>query len=190
MSAGWSNQCSSSVWSWGTGGGMNLKEAQGERGSGIEIDIPQWRPLKKLYFSWACHASLQNLEPNVILDFNVSLFFIFLITCSFSSTKPPALMKRIKSKEQRQSWQWCTCRKDHVLGDEFIVDDGELWQFYSVDPGHCAVSTSPVKLNIICGVAICGGETRAQTLRDTLSSSTTGLWYITVERRKVHVNTF
>lgn len=38
MSAGWSSQCSSSVWSSGTDGGRNLKEA------GTEIDL-NWCPL-------------------------------------------------------------------------------------------------------------------------------------------------
>lgn len=56
----------------------------------------------------------------------------------------------------------CTCREDHILGDELVVNDRELWQLYSIDPGHSAISASPVKLNIICGVAICTGEKKAQ----------------------------
>lgn len=51
-----------------------------------------------------------------------------------------------------------TCGEDDVLGDEFVVDDRELRQLYPVHAGHCAVSTSPVKLNIICGVSICRGK--------------------------------
>lgn len=59
------------------------------------------------------------------------------------------------SKNRSKSGLLCTCREDHVLRGEFIINNGELWQLYSVDPGHSAVSTSPVKLNIICCVAIC-----------------------------------
>lgn len=86
-------------------------------------------------------------------------------------------MKKTKSKDKKTKLTvvLCTCREDHILGDEFIVDNRKLWQLYPVDPGHCAISTAPVKLNIICGVAICRGETKAQILRETLSSYINGL---------------
>lgn len=44
--------------------------------------------------------------------------------------------------------------EDHVLGDELVVDDGELRQLYPVHTRHGAFSASPVKLNVVCGVAI------------------------------------
>lgn len=44
--------------------------------------------------------------------------------------------------------------EDHVLGDELVVHDGELRQLYPVHTGHGAVSASPVKFDIVCGVAV------------------------------------
>lgn len=54
----------------------------------------------------------------------------------------------------------CTCREDHVLGDQFVVHDGELRQLYSLHPRHSSISTSPVELNVISGVAIYRGQTQ------------------------------
>lgn len=53
---------------------------------------------------------------------------------------------------------FCTCREDNVLGDELVVDDGELRELYPVDPGHGAVSAPPVELDVIGGVSVCSGE--------------------------------
>lgn len=51
-----------------------------------------------------------------------------------------------------------TCGKDHVLRDEFVVNDGELRQLDFIDPWHGTVPSPPVELDVICGVAICRGE--------------------------------
>lgn len=56
-----------------------------------------------------------------------------------------------------------TCREDHILGDEIVVDDGELGK---LNPPHACDSTvppSPVELDVICGVAVCGREKTAKS---------------------------
>lgn len=48
-----------------------------------------------------------------------------------------------------------TCGKHYVLRDELVVHDGELWQLDALHSRHSSISSSPVKLNIVGGVAIC-----------------------------------
>lgn len=47
-----------------------------------------------------------------------------------------------------------TCGEDDILGDEFMIHNGELGQFDLVHTRHSIVSSSPVELNVICSVAI------------------------------------
>lgn len=49
---------------------------------------------------------------------------------------------------------WPTGGEDDILGDELVVHDGELRQFYPLHPRHCMVTPSPVELDVICGIAI------------------------------------
>lgn len=51
-----------------------------------------------------------------------------------------------------------TCGKDHVPGEEFVVNDRELRQLDFIYPRHGTVPSPPVELDVICGVAICRGE--------------------------------
>lgn len=54
-----------------------------------------------------------------------------------------------------------TCGENHIFGDKFVVHNRKLGELYSVNSRHCTLSTSPVKLNVVCGVTICGGQTEA-----------------------------
>lgn len=47
-----------------------------------------------------------------------------------------------------------TCGEDHILRDEFVIHNGELGQFDLVHPRHGVVSSPPVELDVICGVAV------------------------------------
>lgn len=94
---------------------------------------------------------------------------LFLTQRSSQCTQTPA-----NTVDQHGRPRLFTCGEDNVLGDEFVVNNRKLWQLYSVDSGHGSVSASPIKLDIICGVAICKGETKLRTLRGALSSPING----------------
>ena len=47
-----------------------------------------------------------------------------------------------------------TCGEDDILGDEFVIHNGELGQLDLVHARHSVVPSSPVELNVICGVTI------------------------------------
>lgn len=36
-----------------------------------------------------------------------------------------------------------------------MLHDGELWELNPLHTGHSLITPTPVKLNVICGVAIC-----------------------------------
>lgn len=55
-----------------------------------------------------------------------------------------------------------TCGKDHIPGDQFVVDDGELRQLDARHAGHSSVAAFPVELDIICCVTICKHAHRQQ----------------------------
>lgn len=48
-----------------------------------------------------------------------------------------------------------TCREDHLLGDEFIIYNGELRKLDLRHPGDCVIVATPVKLYVISCVSIC-----------------------------------
>lgn len=48
-----------------------------------------------------------------------------------------------------------TCGEDHLLGDEFIIYNGELRKLDLRHPGDCVIITAPVKLNVIRCISIC-----------------------------------
>lgn len=80
------------------------------------------------------------------------LFFIVLIVC------------------QKIFTLTFTCGKDHIPWDQLVIHDRELRQLNSGHPSHCAVSTFPVELNVICGVPICTKKTNtSQIFRNGLS---------------------
>lgn len=61
------------------------------------------------------------------------------------------MVPTVRHTRKRLNW---TCGEDHVLGDEFVVHDGELGQFDSLHPWNRSISPSPIKLNVVCGVSI------------------------------------
>lgn len=48
-----------------------------------------------------------------------------------------------------------TCREDHLLGDEFIIYNGELGELDLRHPGDCVIIAAPVKLDVVSCVSIC-----------------------------------
>lgn len=48
-----------------------------------------------------------------------------------------------------------TCREDHLLGDEFIIYNGELGELDLRYPGDCVIISAPVKLDVISCISIC-----------------------------------
>lgn len=55
-----------------------------------------------------------------------------------------------------------TCGKDDIPGDQTMLHNGELWEFNPLHASHSLIAPAPVKLDVICGVAICQ-ETEAGT---------------------------
>lgn len=47
-----------------------------------------------------------------------------------------------------------TCGEDNILGDKFMIHNGELGQFNLVHPCHSVISSSPVEFNVISGITI------------------------------------
>lgn len=48
-----------------------------------------------------------------------------------------------------------TCGKDYVSGNQLVIDNGELRQLDPRDPRYSRVTSFPVELDVVCGVAIC-----------------------------------
>lgn len=48
-----------------------------------------------------------------------------------------------------------TCGENHLLGDKFIIYDGELRKLNLRHPCDCIIITTPVKLNVVSCVSIC-----------------------------------
>lgn len=48
-----------------------------------------------------------------------------------------------------------TCGKDHIPGNQFVVNYRELRELDAHHPGHSTVSSFPVELYVICCVTIC-----------------------------------
>lgn len=55
-----------------------------------------------------------------------------------------------------------TCGKDDIPGDQTMLHNGELWELNPLHASHSLIAPAPVKLDVICGVAICQ-ETEAGT---------------------------
>lgn len=56
-----------------------------------------------------------------------------------------------------------TCGEDHLLGDEFVIYDGELWKFNLFYSRYCVIVPTPVKLNVIGCISVCKENTHTHT---------------------------
>lgn len=61
---------------------------------------------------------------------------------------------------ERQQRAAFTCGEDDVSGHQLVIDYGELRQLDPCHSCHGRLATSPVELDVICGVAICTGKKR------------------------------
>lgn len=52
------------------------------------------------------------------------------------------------------TYEELTCGKDHIPGNQFVVDNGKLGEFNSCHPSHSSLSSFPVEFYIICCVTI------------------------------------
>lgn len=48
-----------------------------------------------------------------------------------------------------------TCGENHLLGDKFIIYDGELRKLDLRHPCDCVIIATPVKLNVVSCISIC-----------------------------------
>lgn len=64
------------------------------------------------------------------------------------------LLQTHLESRRRGGFSVITCGEHHVPGDEFVIHDGELGQFDLVHPRHGVVASSPVELNVVCGVTV------------------------------------
>ena len=48
-----------------------------------------------------------------------------------------------------------TCGKDYIPGNQFVVNNGKLRELDSRHPRHSRLSSFPIELDVICGVAVC-----------------------------------
>lgn len=64
------------------------------------------------------------------------------------------LLQTHLESRRRGGFSVITCGEHHVPGDEFVIHDGKLGQFDLVHPRHGVVASSPVELNVVCGVTV------------------------------------
>lgn len=53
---------------------------------------------------------------------------------------------------------WFTCGEDDVSGHQLVINYGELRQLDPRHSRHGRLASSPVELDVVCGVAICTGR--------------------------------
>lgn len=63
-----------------------------------------------------------------------------------------------------------TCRENNILGDKLVVHDGELWQLDLCHSCDCIITPTPVKLNVICCIAIYKNRNKQVRYKSLLTS--------------------
>lgn len=98
-----------------------------------------------------------------------SLFLFLKVFLLISTLRMNPVLKAFK-RIPLLSFPPQTCRENNILGDKLVVHDGELWQLDLCHSCDCIITPTPVKLNVICCIAIYKNRNKQVRYKSLLTS--------------------